>query len=232
MLEIIGVRWGRTAHLVFMFFAFATNILVSAMLILGGAAVTTALTNINIYAASMLIPVGVILYTAAGGLKATFMASYIHTGILYIALLIFTFKIYASTEPGLGSPSKVCTTHLSTACAIQGWCVCSCSCFHCVSSYVCVPPRALLERRIWMREHARVSADVRRFISVLASAEQNVVRMQVWDKLDVISNEKPVDKNRGGSLLTMLSESGLIFGVINIVGASPFAAGMCSCAIA
>ena len=70
MLEIIGVRWGTAAHLVFMFFAFCTNILVSAMLILGGAAVTTALTGVDIYAASMLIPIGVILYTAAGGLKA------------------------------------------------------------------------------------------------------------------------------------------------------------------
>lgn len=57
--------------------------------------------------ASMLIPVGVILYTAAGGLKATFMASYVHTAIVYIALLIFTFIIYASSEPGIGSPSKV-----------------------------------------------------------------------------------------------------------------------------
>ena len=55
----------------------------------------------------MLIPIGVILYTAAGGLKATFMASYIHTAILYLALLIFTFKIYASSEAAIGSPSKV-----------------------------------------------------------------------------------------------------------------------------
>lgn len=55
----------------------------------------------------MLIPVGVILYTAAGGLKATFMASYVHTAIVYIALLVFTFIIYASSETNIGSPSKV-----------------------------------------------------------------------------------------------------------------------------
>ena len=55
----------------------------------------------------MLIPVGVILYTAAGGLKATFMASYVHTAIVYIALLIFTFTIYASSETNIGSPGKV-----------------------------------------------------------------------------------------------------------------------------
>lgn len=61
--------------------------------------------------ASMLIPIGVILYTAAGGLKATFMASYVHTGIVMIALLIFTFQIYASGQENIGSPSAVRPLH-------------------------------------------------------------------------------------------------------------------------
>lgn len=77
------------------------------MLILGGASVTNALTGVDLYAASFIIPVGVIFYTAAGGLKATFMASYIHTGILYIALCIFVFGIYVTDAAGLGSPGKV-----------------------------------------------------------------------------------------------------------------------------
>lgn len=34
-------------------------------------------------------------------------ASYIHTSIVYIALVIFVFKIYASDEVSIGSPSKV-----------------------------------------------------------------------------------------------------------------------------
>jgi predicted neutral ceramidase superfamily lipid hydrolase len=41
--------------------------------------------------AAMLIPVGIILYTVAGGLKATFMSSYIHTGaapLLYSSSLV------------------------------------------------------------------------------------------------------------------------------------------------
>lgn len=50
VLEIVKVRWGTTAHLVFMFFAFCTNILVSSMLVLGGAAVVNALTGMNLYA--------------------------------------------------------------------------------------------------------------------------------------------------------------------------------------
>ena len=35
-LEIIKVRWGKTAHLVFLFFGLAANVIVSAMLLLGG----------------------------------------------------------------------------------------------------------------------------------------------------------------------------------------------------
>ncbi|OIS98534.1 urea-proton symporter dur3 [Nicotiana attenuata] len=69
------------AHLVFLGFCFLTNIIVTAMLLLGGSAVVNALTGVNIYAASFLIPLGVIVYTLAGGIKATFLASYIHSVI-------------------------------------------------------------------------------------------------------------------------------------------------------
>lgn len=70
-----------------------TNIIVTAMLLLGGSAVVNALTGVNIYAASFLIPVGVIVYTLAGGLKATFLASYIHSviGALLYLLVNFAF---------------------------------------------------------------------------------------------------------------------------------------------
>lgn len=74
-------RWGTAAHIVFLIFCFMTNIVVTAMLLLGGSAVVNALTGVNIYAASFLIPLGVIVYTLAGGLKATFLASYIHSVI-------------------------------------------------------------------------------------------------------------------------------------------------------
>lgn len=106
VLEIIRARWGTVAHLVFLFFCLLTNIIVTAMLLLGGAAVVNALTGVDIDLAAFLIPIGIILYTAAGGLKATFLASYIHTTIIFIALLIFIFQIYA-THKDLGSPYKV-----------------------------------------------------------------------------------------------------------------------------
>ncbi|KAK1417843.1 hypothetical protein QVD17_26977 [Tagetes erecta] len=104
--EIVKARWGTAAHIVFLVFCFMTNIIVTAMLLLGGSAVVNALTGVNIYAASFLIPLGVIVYTLAGGLKATFLASYIHSVIVHAVLVIFVFLVYTASSE-LGSPSVV-----------------------------------------------------------------------------------------------------------------------------
>ncbi len=98
---------------VFFCFALITNLIVSALLVLGGSAVITAVTGMNVYAASMLIPISVLLYTASGGLKATFTTSYAHTVIIYVALCLFTFTVYAgSKDLGIGSIDKVGTSLL------------------------------------------------------------------------------------------------------------------------
>ncbi|GLU05280.1 hypothetical protein SLE2022_223890 [Rubroshorea leprosula] len=104
--EIVKARWGTPAHIVFLAFCFLTNIIVTAILLLGGSAVVNALTGVNIYAASFLIPLGVIVYTLVGGLKATFLASYIHSVIVHVVLVIFVYLVYAANN-GLGSPSVV-----------------------------------------------------------------------------------------------------------------------------
>ncbi|KAL6748794.1 urea active transporter [Haematococcus lacustris] len=145
VLEIIKARWGMTAHKVFLFFTLATNVIVTAMLILGGAAVINALSGVDIYAAAFLIPVGVSFYTAHGGLRATFLAAWAHVAIIYIALCIFMFMIYG-TSPDLGSPGIV------------------------------------------------------------------------YDHLVLMDIKHPVKDNMGGSHLTMFSKSGLVFGIINIIG--------------
>lgn len=116
-LEIVQARWGTLAHTVFLFFAFATNIIVTSMLILGGSQVVNALTGVNTDLASFLIPLGVILYTIAGGLKATFVASYFNTAVILIALCIFVFQVYV-TDNTLGSPSAV-YDRLQTTSGIQ-----------------------------------------------------------------------------------------------------------------
>ena len=46
----------------------------------------TFTSGVNIYAAAFLIPVGVMFYTAHGGLKATYIAAWAHVAVIYIAL--------------------------------------------------------------------------------------------------------------------------------------------------
>ncbi|KAL1552681.1 urea active transporter [Salvia divinorum] len=112
--EIVKARWGTAAHVVFLTFCFMTNIVVTAMLLLGGSAVVNALSGVNIYAASFLIPLGVIVYTLAGGLKATFLASYIHSVIVHVVLVIFVYLVYVASSE-LGSPGVVYVRLLEVA---------------------------------------------------------------------------------------------------------------------
>ncbi|EPE36160.1 solute symporter family transporter [Glarea lozoyensis ATCC 20868] len=105
-LEIIQKRYGTTAHIVFIFFALFCNILVASQLLLGGSAVVTALTGMNVYAAIFLIPLGVVVYVVLGGLRATFLCDFTHTFILLIIILYFMFSVY-TTNPLIGSPDRM-----------------------------------------------------------------------------------------------------------------------------
>ena len=66
----------------------------------------TALTGVNLYAASFLIPLSVVFYTAQGGIMAAFLSSWGHVGIIYIAMLIFVWKVYTGPSD-LGSTDRV-----------------------------------------------------------------------------------------------------------------------------
>jgi urea-proton symporter len=92
--EIVNARWGLTAHKTFLFFCFCANIIVTSMLLLGGAATVEALTGLDYRLAAFLIPWGVILYTASGGLQATFLSTYIHTVLIYVVLITMIFLVY------------------------------------------------------------------------------------------------------------------------------------------
>jgi Na+/proline symporter len=93
-LEFINARYGHNAHKVFLIFALMTNTIVTAMLVLGGAAVVNALTGVNTLVAAFLIPIGVTIYTFFGGLKATFFADYLNSTFLFVVILIFVTVIY------------------------------------------------------------------------------------------------------------------------------------------
>lgn len=76
------------------------------MLLLGGSAVVTALTGMNTYAACFLLPLGVIIYTLFGGLKATFIADYTHTVVIMFIVLLFSFTAYTTSDL-IGSPGRM-----------------------------------------------------------------------------------------------------------------------------
>ncbi|TVY18963.1 putative urea active transporter 1 [Lachnellula arida] len=105
-LEVIRARYGTYAHITFTVFGLMTNILVTAMLLTGGSAVVSSLTGMPTPAACFLLPLGVVMYTMFGGIKATFLTDWVHTFILLIIIIIFSFTAYA-TSPLLGSPGKV-----------------------------------------------------------------------------------------------------------------------------
>ena len=94
MCEIVNARWGKAAHLTFLFFALCANVIVTTMLLLGGAATVEALTGMDYRLASFLIPWGIIVYTASGGLKATFLSNYLHTMIIFAVLITMVFVVY------------------------------------------------------------------------------------------------------------------------------------------
>ncbi|KAF8823265.1 hypothetical protein HHX47_DHR10000378 [Lentinula edodes] len=105
-LEIVGTRWGKTAHLIFMFFGLATNIIVSSMLILGGSATVTDLTGMDTLAACFLIPLGVVIYVIVGGMRSTLLCDYTHTTVLFAIILTFVFTVY-TTSPKIGSTRRM-----------------------------------------------------------------------------------------------------------------------------
>ncbi|RVX71577.1 hypothetical protein B0A52_03761 [Exophiala mesophila] len=105
-LEAVRARYGKPAHLVFLTFGLMTNILVTAMLVTGGSAVTESLTGVPSAAGCFLIPFGVVLYTIFGGLKATLLSDYTHGLVVLIIIMLFSFSAYA-TNAELGSPGRV-----------------------------------------------------------------------------------------------------------------------------
>ncbi|KWU42118.1 Na+/solute symporter [Rhodotorula sp. JG-1b] len=105
-LEVIRARWGRVPHIIFTCYALITSLLVSSMLVTGGAAVVTDLTDANQYAISMIISLPVAIYTLVGGLRSSLLADYIHTCALFAIILTFQFTVYATSDK-IGSPSRM-----------------------------------------------------------------------------------------------------------------------------
>ena len=72
--------------------------MVSAILLLGGSASISALTGMDIRAATMLLPVGVIAFVIVGGLRSTFVSDYAHTTIVFVVIWLFLYTVSISFD--------------------------------------------------------------------------------------------------------------------------------------
>ncbi|TDZ61839.1 putative urea active transporter 1 [Colletotrichum trifolii] len=144
-LEVIKARYGPVTHSVYIVFCCFCNILVTAMLLTGGSAVIQNLTGAPVAASVFLFPIGVVVYTLFGGIKATFITDYINGLVILIIIFVFAFTVYTSNEI-LGSPGRV------------------------------------------------------------------------WEILTELAAERPQSGNAGGSYLTMRSQGGVEFFIINLAG--------------
>lgn len=50
------------------------------------------------FLAAFLIPIGVMIYTLVGGLKATFVADYMHTIVIFVVILTFVAAVYLNSD--------------------------------------------------------------------------------------------------------------------------------------
>ncbi|PLB33273.1 sodium:solute symporter family protein [Aspergillus candidus] len=99
-LEIIRLRYGKAAHVVFLVLNLCCNIFGCASMILTGSQLIHGIAGIHFVAATILIPLGVVLYTAVGGLKATFLTDYLHTAVALILIIYFTLSILSHEAIG------------------------------------------------------------------------------------------------------------------------------------
>ena len=210
-LEFIDARWGGMAHLTFLIFAFFTNFLVTGMLLLGGSAVMNAASGMDKVLCSFLIPwFSFVLYTLVGGLKATFMAGYIHTSIIMAGLCVFVTSVYCLEGDLLGGPdgAPCVATEQCNAIGSAG---------------------AMWERLSFVVELGKHPDGT--FFSQSAHLPPSpppppTGAMSPPPPPPITSNCTsspfnkfgPVAENKGGSYLTMMSTGGTIFGVINTVG--------------
>ncbi|KAI0846340.1 Sodium:solute symporter family-domain-containing protein [Daldinia vernicosa] len=99
-LEIIKMRYGRVGHVVFIVLNLTNNVFGCASMILTGSQLIYGISGMHFVAATVLIPLGVVLYTAVGGLKATFLTDYIHTTIALVLIMYFTLSILTHEAVG------------------------------------------------------------------------------------------------------------------------------------
>ncbi|OKL57654.1 hypothetical protein UA08_07158 [Talaromyces atroroseus] len=99
-LEIVRMRYGKIGHLVFIALNLVNNVFGCASMIMTGSQLIHGVSGMHFVAATILIPLGVVLYTAVGGLKATFLTDFLHTTIALILIIYFTLAVLTNSAVG------------------------------------------------------------------------------------------------------------------------------------
>ncbi|KAI5960699.1 hypothetical protein CANMA_003961 [Candida margitis] len=93
-LEIVELRYGKAAHILYMFLCLVTNLVsCSSMILAAGGAISIIAGNLHIVAATILTIFSVLCYSIYGGLKATFLTDFVHSLILLIVLCYFNTAV-------------------------------------------------------------------------------------------------------------------------------------------
>ncbi|KAJ5701941.1 hypothetical protein N7488_009489 [Penicillium malachiteum] len=99
-------RYGAPAHILLTCYSLLFQCLSTVALLVGGGAVFNVLTGVNKDALNFLFPIGVVIYTLFGGIKATFLTDWLHTVIIYVIMLVSAFTVYKKSNV-IGSSDKM-----------------------------------------------------------------------------------------------------------------------------
>lgn len=80
-LEVVRTRYGAPAHIVLMCYSFFYQVFTTVNLLVGGSTIFVAITDMNSDAACFLFPLGVLIYTLFGGIRATFLTDWVSSSL-------------------------------------------------------------------------------------------------------------------------------------------------------
>lgn len=76
-LEVVKIRYGPAGHITLALYCLVFQLSLSVNLLVGGSGIFANLTGMSSDAACFLFPLGVMIYTLFGGMKATFLTDWV-----------------------------------------------------------------------------------------------------------------------------------------------------------